>query len=62
MTLDEALYTLGTIFIPKNMTETKNQLQAITLAIQALQFFKGAQLEAGGYHELHLQGETPEQP
>jgi len=30
------------------------------LGIEALQFFKGAQREAGGYQELHLLGETEE--
>jgi hypothetical protein len=41
--------------------KSKELRAAQRLSIKALQFFKGAQEEAGGYQCLHLIGETEEQ-
>ncbi len=57
MTIDEAIKLLKDIG-PYRGTLSEDDLKAIKLGIEALQFFKGAQKVAGGFEELRLSGET----
>jgi len=60
MNIDKAIQILKRDLIDRHPHTGPEANEAIQLGIEALQFFKGAQKAAGGYHDLRLSGETKE--
>ena len=60
MLANEAMADLSIQMQVKRTLGFDQQADAIKLGIEALQFFKGAQSAAGGYHYLRLTSETEE--
>lgn len=58
MTIDEAKICLSIQVEVKHRLGKDFEARALQMGLEALQFFKGAQREAGGYQKLRLSGET----
>jgi len=58
MTLGEAIELNNKVLVTFDARLEEVEKRALRLGIEAVEFFKGAQLAAGGYQELHLTGET----
>lgn len=60
MTPQEAIETQEIYLKGEEAVEHDKLIASMKLGIEALRFFEGAQLAAGGYYYLRLPGETEE--